>query len=188
VAYQPEHTLLTARPNGKCLIPLLLSLHVLWLVGMGRSAICSCGVVSFWQAGSTAVENSQQFADPYSFLHVIFGIGLFLLFRWLRPTWRVSDLALLALFSSTIWEVVENTPWVIELMNNAANAAPDYDGDSILNSLADTGFAMAGFWLARWLPWQASVALAVMLEALVSWMISDGLLLAAGRLLVSLVQ
>ncbi|GGX35903.1 UPF0314 protein R03235 [Pigmentiphaga litoralis] len=188
MAYPSDQVLTPAKPFGKFLIPFLLAIHVLWLVLVGRSAICPCGVVSLWQTGSDAAQNSQQVADPYSLLHLIFGIALSRGFRWLRPTWRVADLALLAVFSSTVWEVMENTPWVIQLMDNAANAAPDYDGDSILNSLADTGFVMIGFWVARLLPLLASVALAVVLELIVSWMINDGLVLATVRILYNLVR
>ncbi|WP_420226114.1 DUF2585 family protein [Pigmentiphaga litoralis] len=188
MAYPSDQALTPDRPFGKFLIPLLLAIHVFWLVLMGRSAICPCGVVSLWQTGSDAAQNSQQVADPYSFLHMIFGMALSRGFRRLRPTWRVADLALLAVFSSTVWEVVENTPWVIQLMDNAANAAPDYDGDSILNSLADTGFVMLGFWAARLLPLAASILLAVALEVLVSWMIHDGLVLATVRIVYNLLQ
>ena len=42
--------------------------------------------------------------------------------------------------------------------------AAGYTGDSILNSLMDTVAMMTGFALARLLPWQATVALAVIAE------------------------
>lgn len=163
-----------------------LGLHVLWLRLLGRSLVCPCGVVTLWQVSDDPAQNSQQVADAYSLLHVIFGMGLYLVFTWLRPRWPRIDRALLALISSTVWEVVENTPWVIALLNNATNAAPDYHGDSILNSLADTGFAMLGFAIAARLPLRWSIALALALELIVSLRIHDGFLLATGRLVLGL--
>lgn len=170
-------------------VPVVLAVfaaHVLWLVLMDRSLVCPCGVVTLWQTDADPAQNSQQFADFYSLLHVVYGMGLCALLGWLRPHWPVADRALLALVSSTLWEVIENTPWVIALLDNVANAAPDYDGDSILNSLADTGFAMAGFWLALRLPGRWILVLAIALEVTVTVAINDGLLLATGRVLLGL--
>ena len=52
---------------------------------------------------------------------------------------------------------------MIEAYRKQALAA-GYAGDSILNSLLDTVAMMTGFALARLLPWQATVALVLVLE------------------------
>ena len=52
-----------------------------------------------------------------------------------------------------------------------------YDGDSVLNSLADIGWMAIGFLLARRLPLWASVAAAMSLELLTLWTIRDNLTL-----------
>lgn len=164
-----------------------LIVHIAWLLLMDRSLVCPCGAVTLWQSGDDPAQNSQQVADAYSLLHLVFGMGLFLAFTWVRPRWPVIDRALLALISSTTWELVENTPWVIALLNNAANAAPDYHGDSVLNSLADTGFAMLGFAVAMRLPLRWIGVLAVLLELATTLLINDGFMLIAWRLVVGLV-
>ncbi|RPD88453.1 MULTISPECIES: DUF2585 family protein [Luteimonas] len=160
-----------------------LAVHVWWLLWMGRSLTCPCGVVSLWQSGADPSQNSQQIADAYSSLHVAFGMGLYLVFSWLRPRWPVIDRALLALISSTIWEMIENTPWVVLVLNNAANAAPDYRGDSVLNSLADTAFALLGFTIALGLPVRWVVVIALALETIATLLIHDGFVLIVWRLL-----
>lgn len=172
--------------HGGAVAAATLVVHVLWLAWMGRSFTCPCGVVSFWQSGDDPAQNSQQIADAYSLLHIAFGVGLFHAFSWLRPCWPVIDRALLALISSTTWEIIENTPWVIALLNNAANAAPDYSGDSVLNSLADTGFALLGFAIAMRLPLPWAIALVVAMEGLATLLINDGFVLIAWRLVLGL--
>ncbi len=74
------------------------------------------------------------------------------------------------------WEVLENTPFIIERYRQQA-LAQGYVGDSILNSLSDTCCAIIGFWLARLLPVRGSIALVVALEVFVGVMIHDNLTL-----------
>ena len=52
-----------------------------------------------------------------------------------------------------------------------------YSGDSIVNSLADIGWMMLGFWIAGRLPWKASLALAVAFELFTLAAIRDNLTL-----------
>ena len=65
---------------------------------------------------------------------------------------------------------------MIEAYRKQALAA-GYVGDSILNSLLDTVAMMTGFALARLLPWQATVALALLAEVAVGALVHDNLTL-----------
>ena len=70
------------------------------------------------------------------------------------------------------WEVIENTPFVIERYRQSA-LAQGYFGDSVINSVSDTVAAMLGFVLARVLPIWSSVALVIVIELFPGYMIRD---------------
>jgi len=160
---------------------ILIAAHVGLLLWMGRPLLCTCGDTLLWQP-SGSLHSSQHAADWYSLLHVGFGIAVALSLHWIRPRWRRRDNALVALFCSTVWELVENTPAVIGLLGNAGNVAPDYYGDSLVNSLADSGFVLLGFWIGTRVTLRLGLTLIVAMELAASVAIRDGWLLVALRL------
>lgn len=146
------------------------------LLAMGRSAICTCGRVALWHGQVDSAENSQQLLDPYSATHLVHGL-LFYVAGWLllrRLDWRARLLA--AVVVEAAWEVAENSPAVIDRYRSVT-AALGYTGDSVLNSVGDIACMVAGFLLARALPWRASVALVLSLELLLLVTIRDNLAL-----------
>lgn len=151
-----------------------LAAAILWL--MGRSLICKCGTVKFWHGAVASSQNSQHIADWYSFSHVIHGFlfyGLFWLVAKKKPLgWRLTA----AVALEAAWEVVENSPSIINRYRSVTMAY-DYYGDSILNSVSDIGFMMLGFLIARRLPVQATIALAIMMELFTLAFIRDNLML-----------
>ena len=74
------------------------------------------------------------------------------------------------------WEILENTPMVIDRYREATMAF-GYSGDSVLNSVSDIAMMIAGFWLACRLRWTWVVALALAFEAFTLWRIRDNLTL-----------
>jgi len=181
----PNQLLEALFPYRRTSATVLLLIHVGWLMLLGRPWGCSCGDTLSWQAVEGVQHNSQHVADWYALLHFGFGMVVLLALRWLRPHWRRRDGALVALLSSTLWELAENTPLLIRLLGNAGNLAPDYHGDSIINSMADSGFVLLGFWLASRLRPAFAVAMIVGLELAVSLAIGDGWLLVVVRLAAS---
>jgi hypothetical protein len=145
-------------------------------LAMGRSALCPCGHLALWHGVVQSPENSQQLTDWYSFSHVIHG------FLFYGATWLVLRRAPIGvrLFVATTveaaWEVLENSPIVIDRYR-AVTIAWGYAGDSVLNSMADIGCMMVGFWMARKLPWWAIVAIAITFELFTLWAIRDNLTL-----------
>jgi len=147
-----------------------------WLLWSGRLPICACGFVSLWHGQVPSSQNSQHLSDWYTPSHIIHGL-LFYGVLWLVAR-RLSFGNRLALATAVecLWEVVENSAMVIERYRTAT-VALDYYGDSVVNSVADVGAMVAGFYLARALPVWASVALALGFEVLTAFVIRDGLAL-----------
>ena len=144
------------------------------LVAMHRPPICTCGTIALW--GPVGPTQSQMLADWYSFSHVVHGL-IFYALLWLvaRRTpveWRF----LAALAVEAAWEVIENTPMVIDRYRTAT-AALGYTGDTIINSLSDIAMMALGFLAARKLPLWAAVLLLLALEILPLLVIRDNLFL-----------
>ena len=146
------------------------------LLAMGRPAICTCSVVALWEPSANSARTSQMLADWYSPSHVIHGL-LFYWLLWLafrRSSVELRFLCALALEAS--WEIIENTPLVIDRYREAT-VALGYTGDSVINSLSDIAMMALGFVIARKLPVWLSVTLAVALELAALVVIRDNLTL-----------
>ena len=151
---------------------------ILW--AMGRPPICTCGTVDLW--GQVGPEQSQMLADWYSPSHFIHGLIFYaLLWRFARRQ-LVERRFLLSMAFEAAWEIMENTPLVIDRYREATMAL-GYSGDSILNSISDIAMMGLGFLAARRLPVWASVALAVGFELLTLAIIRDNLTLNVWMLL-----
>jgi hypothetical protein len=145
------------------------------LLAAGRPPICTCGTIALWH-GAIDGQNSQHLSDWYTPSHIIHGF-LFYAFGWLLLRRRkVGQRFVLAVGIEAAWELIENSPMVIDRYR-AATIALGYTGDSVINSVADIGWMALGFWLAQRLPWQATLALAVTAELVTLWMIRDNLTL-----------
>ncbi len=146
------------------------------LAAMGRTLVCTCGNVALWSGDIWSNENSQQAADPYSFTHLTHGIIFFLLLKLGAPRLPMAGRLVIATLIECGWEIVENTDTVINRYREVTISL-DYYGDSVLNSTGDILFFAAGFLLAARLPWRWSVALMLVMEAVLAVWIRDGLLL-----------
>ena len=151
---------------------------------MGNDVVCPCGV-QLWLNDSTGAENSKHIADWYSVSHVLAGM-LFAGVMWLTSRrWPLGWMIVAAAAFSAGWEVIENTPWIISQFGNTRVGA-NYTGDTILNSLFDSAFVMAGFVAALRLPLVVSIGLVVLAEVVSAFMIGDSLVLATVRFVVGL--
>ena len=152
------------------------------LLAMGRHPICTCGTVDFWVGGRDSPKTSQMLADWYSFSHIVHGL-LFYGALWLvARRWPVEWRFLAALVIEASWEIVENTPLVIDRYREAT-AALGYSGDSVLNSVSDISMMALGFLAARKLPAWAAILLVAVLELIPLFFIRDNLTLNVWMLL-----
>lgn len=178
------------------LIALLMTLiFIAILFAMDRPPICACGSVKLWHGIVQSSENSQHLSDWYTLSHIIhgfifFGLGRLLLKRWpparLQEKWapvfrpeagqQVGLALCAAIFVEGAWEILENSPIIIDRYREVT-ISYGYAGDSIVNSVADLGWMIFGFFLASRLPWKVTLALALLFEAFTAYMIRDNLAL-----------
>lgn len=161
---------------------ILVGLQALVLFAMGRPPICTCGSVKLWVGKVLSPENSQQLTDWYTPSHVIHGIILYALVRVAAPQRSIQTRFVLAVAIESVWEMLENTPFVINRYRQIA-LDQGYFGDSVLNSVTDTLAAIFGFLLARFLPVWASIGVIIGMELFVGFMIHDNLTLNIIQLL-----
>lgn len=171
--------------------PILLS--VLALVGLqtliirleGQPWWCKCGGSQLWISQAYSEHTSQHLVDPYSLSHVLHGFLFWWLLAWLVPQVSVGWRFVMALVLEMGWEILENSPWVIERYRNAT-AAVGYSGDTVINALGDLTSAGVGFWIARALGWRWTLALFIAVELLLLATIRDNLTLNVLMLIVPL--
>jgi hypothetical protein len=163
------------------LAALLLMLAVLGiLLAMGRPPICSCGEVALW--GASGPRQSQMLADWYSPSHIVHGFLFYAMLHLAARGWSIERRFLVALAIEAAWEIVENTPAVIDRYREATIAL-GYSGDSILNNFSDIGMMAVGFLAARKLPVWASLLVVALLEIVPLIVIRDNLVLNVWMLL-----
>ena len=159
---------------------LVVAVTILILKVMGRPFISHSGTVKLWHAELVSSENSQHLSDWYSFTHIVHGFLLFFLL-WLIskkiPQIRKFSVGfVIAVVIESIWEVIENTNFVIYRYREATIAL-DYFGDSIINSTADILFMSLGFMMASRLSVLASVSFVAASELMLAIVIRDNLAL-----------
>jgi len=136
---------------------------------MGRLPLGPDGKFGLWEGNIWSGENSQRVADPYSFSHVVHGILFYGLLWLLARKIPVRRRLLLALAVEAGWELLENSPLIINRYREATIAL-GYAGDSVLNSLSDILMMSLGFLFAyRVRPWMSVTAVIVMEAGCALW-------------------
>jgi hypothetical protein len=157
-------------------IVLTLIATALILAAMGRLWIASSGRVLIYAFDTWSSDNSQHLADAYTFAHAIKGVAFFwmlaALFKKLTVGWRLW----IATVIEAAWELVENSPPVIERFR-AVTVSLGYTGDTIINATGDILAMMIGFAVAKAIGFKKSALLFVAVELLLAFTIRDNLTL-----------
>lgn len=132
------------------------------LLAMGRPAFGPPGFgVWVWDIWSPA--NSQYLLDPYSFSHLIHGFLFFGLLHLIARGLPLERRLLIAVVLEAAWEVLENSPIIIDRYR-AATIAVGYEGDSVMNSMSDLLMMALGFLAASRLKLWQSVGVILAME------------------------
>ena len=154
----------------------VLLLMIVLLRAQGRLFLCACGQFEIWTSDTCSSNNSQQLFDPYSFTHILHGFLFFylvvLVFKRLARSWQL----VLAIALEAVWEVFENSSFVIDRYRTAT-AALGYQGDTVVNSVGDLLCAVIGFLIAQRFGVRNSLILFALFELILILWIRDSLLL-----------
>jgi len=154
----------------------MIAVAALILLWMGRPPICTCGTVKLWVGTALGPDNSQHLADWYTPSHIIHGF-LFYGAGWLfLRSYPAGHRLLAAVAIEAGWEILENSHYVIDRYRDATMAL-GYSGDSVINSVADVGWMVLGFAIARRIPVWATIGIALLFELLTLYVIRDNLTL-----------
>ncbi|MEO7240295.1 MAG: DUF2585 family protein [Sphingomicrobium sp.] len=171
---------MTSRTRAGLAALIIVAAAAALLLAMGRPPICTCGEVMLW--GKVGPHQSQMLADWYSFSHLVHGLLFYALLWLLARSWPIERRFVIAVLIETAWEIVENTPLVIDRYREAT-ASLGYNGDSVLNSISDIMMMTLGFLAARRLPLWVAILLVIVFELIPLAVIRDNLTLNVWMLL-----
>lgn len=154
----------------------LVLVQIVTLALMGRIPICECGYIKLFEPGVNTAGNSQHIADWYTPSHIIHGFLFYGLAKLVLPRAPVGARLTLSILVEAAWELLENSPIIIDRYRNATMAV-GYTGDSILNSAMDTVAMVLGFLFAARAPIWLTVVIAIAFEILTAIIIRDNLTL-----------
>jgi hypothetical protein len=166
------------KPWHRSLVILMavLALTAACEIGMGRTLLGPDGRFGWWDGDVWSSENSQRVADPYSISHIAHGVLFYALLWLVARRLPVETRFGLALLLEAGWEVLENSPAVIERYRETTIAL-GYVGDSVLNSCCDVLMMALGFLLARRLRPRWSAVSVVAMELVCLLWVRDNLTL-----------
>ena len=125
---------------------LLVAATAALLTLMGRPPIGTCGSIDLWVGQVNSSRTSQMLSDWYSPSRIVHGFLFYAALALVARKWPIERRFVAALTIEAAWEIVENTPMIINRYREAT-AALGYTGDSVLNSLSDIAMMGLGFLL-----------------------------------------
>lgn len=139
--------------------------------------ICTCGHVKLWVGPIFDDGNSQHIADWYTLSHILHGVLIALMGRFVFPSWRFRAILQIAIVTGIMWELVEHTPWVLDMFR-ATTINTGYHGDSVLNAVMDYIWMLGEFFAANALRTPEVLGLVAALELSAAFIARDSLVLS----------
>jgi hypothetical protein len=143
---------------------------------MGRKLRGVHHTAGLWSGDIWSQYNSQFVADPYSFTHITHGVVFYGLTHLLLKSSGLQTRLIVAVAAESGWEILENTDAVIGRYR-METISLEYFGDSIVNSMSDILFCIAGFFAASRLHTRITIAATIGLEVILALWIRDNLTL-----------
>src|SRR3954468_19499269 len=113
------------QPNRTLAICLLIAAalvtgqaSILYLAG--QPPFCTCGAIRLWIGSVLSAETSQHLTDWYTFTHLLHGVLVYGLLHLIAPRVAVPVRFVVAIGLEAGWELLENTPLVIERYRQSA--------------------------------------------------------------------
>ena len=153
----------------------ILAFTALVELRMGRPPFCMCGIIRPWSGEIWSNQNSQQFADPYTFTHILHGVLIYALV-WLvgRKRLPAGGRFVAAVVLECGWELFENTDFIIRRYRDVTISL-DYFGDSVFNSIGDICAMMTGYFVASNVPVRITIAGGLLLDLFLLFWFRDSL-------------
>ena len=167
---------LKANPGAWLAMAFVVTASVVALNIEGRVWWCQAGDLVPWAWDIWSPHNSQHIVDPYSFTHILHGVGEFWLIMLVFRRWPLAWRLFISVLIASTWEVSENASFMIQRYRTETISL-DYFGDSIINSISDILCCACGFLIAYKLRFWKSVAFFLATEAVLIVWIRDSLLI-----------
>ena len=146
----------------------IVVLMILTLYAMGRAPYYTGGSIKLWYGLRGGPEQSQHFADWYTFTHILHGPAFFFLLwlvfkKGLKLALPAGLLFVLAVAIEAAWEIFENTDFIINRYRTKT-LARGYMGDSILNSVGDALAMAVGYLITMRFPVWATIGVFLLID------------------------
>ena len=120
---------------------------------------------------------SMGVLDIFSITHITHGVFIYAILLYLNNNKPSIKLLYFTILIEIIWEIFENTAFIINKYRRSRTMYRDYSGDSIANMVSDTLFTVIGVALIWNLPYHMGLMVAVFFEILTYILIDDNILI-----------
>ena len=120
---------------------------------------------------------SMGILDKWSVTHITHGVLIYPILLFLNNNKKSVSLLYWTILIEIIWEIFENTAFIINKYRRSRTLYRDYSGDSIANMISDTLFTLLGVAIVWNLPYNMMLMIFVFLEILTYILIDDNILI-----------